>query len=59
MAPKPRLNDPIFLALFIASVAGFAVLSGIAIKTFVDVNGLGGGLGNARQGGTGTAVTLD
>jgi hypothetical protein len=59
MAPKARLNDPIFLVLYIASVAGFAVLSGIAIKTFVDLNGLGGGVGNARQGGTGTAVTLN
>lgn len=59
MAPKARLNDPIFLVLYIASVAGFAVLSGIAIKSFVSVNGLGGGVGNAVQGGTGTAVTLD
>jgi len=57
--PKKRLNDPIFLALFIAAVAGFAVLSGIAIKSFVDVNGLGGGFGDATQGGTGTAITLD
>jgi len=57
--PKKRLNDPIFLVLFIAAVAGFAVLSGIAIKGFVDVNGLGGGFGDAQQGGTGTAITLD
>jgi hypothetical protein len=57
--PKKRLNDPIFLFLYLASVVGFAVLSAIAISTFVSVGGLGGGVGNGTQGGTGTAVTLD
>ncbi|WWC70439.1 protein PNS1 [Kwoniella pini CBS 10737] len=57
--PKKRLNDPIFLVLFIAAVAGFAVLSGIAIKSFINVGGLGGGFGNNTQGGTGSSVTLD
>lgn len=58
-SPKKRLNDPIFLVLFIAAVAGFAVLSGIAIKGFVDVNGLGGGFGDRQQGGTGSIITLN
>jgi hypothetical protein len=58
-SPKKRLNDPIPLVLFIATIAGWAVVSGIAIKSFVDVNGLGGGFGKASQGGTGTAITLD
>ena len=57
--PRKRLNDPIFLILFIANLAGFAVLSGIAIKSFIDVNGLGGGFGDATQGGTGSSITLD
>ncbi|WRT66144.1 protein PNS1 [Kwoniella shivajii] len=57
--PRKRLNDPIFLALFVAALAGFAVVSAIAIKSFVEVNGLGGGLGNDSQGGTGTSTTLD
>ncbi|KAK4688034.1 hypothetical protein P7C73_g2079, partial [Tremellales sp. Uapishka_1] len=57
--PRKRLNDPIFLILFLANVAGFAVLSGIAINSFIAVNGDGGGLGNDLQGGTGTSATLD
>ncbi|WWD02756.1 protein PNS1 [Kwoniella europaea PYCC6329] len=57
--PKKRLNDPIFLVLFLAALAGFAVVSGIAIKSFVEVGGLGGGFGNGSQGGTGSSVTLD
>lgn len=57
-APRKRINDIIPLVLFIAAIAGFAVLSGIAIKTFVSVNGLGGAVGGGR-GRTGTAVTLD
>lgn len=57
--PKSRLKDPIFLVLFIAAVAGWAVLSALAIRTFVSVNGLGGGMGNDTQGGTGTGITLD
>lgn len=57
--PKARLKDPIFLVLFIAVVAGWAVLSALAIRTFSDLNGLGGGMGNATQGGTGSSITLD
>lgn len=57
--PKKRLNDPIPLIFYIASLAGFAVLSGIAIKSFIDVNGLGGGFGDNTQGGTGSSITLD
>ncbi|EIW70886.1 hypothetical protein TREMEDRAFT_29308 [Tremella mesenterica DSM 1558] len=58
-APKKRLNDPIFLILFIAAVAGFAVVSGLAISSFISVNGLGGGFGSASSGQTGSSVTLD
>lgn len=57
--PKSRLNDPIFLVLYIANLAGFAVLSGIAISTFISENGLGGGFGDGSQGGTGSSVTLN
>jgi hypothetical protein len=57
--PKSRLRDPIFLFLFIAAIAGWIVLSVISLRTFVSLDGLGGGLGNTRQGGTGTAITLD
>lgn len=57
--PRKRVNDIIPLVLFIAAVVGFAVLSGIAIKTFVQYNGLSGGFGNGTQGGTGSAVTLN
>lgn len=59
MNPKKRLNDPIPLVLYIASLAGFAVLSGIAIKSFIDVNGLNGGFGDSAQGGTGSSITLN
>ena len=54
--PKKRLNDPIFLVLFIASFAGFVVLSAISIKTFIDQNGLGGGFGTGEGG---NSATLD
>jgi hypothetical protein len=54
-SPKSKLRDPIFLLLFIANLAGWAVVSAIAIKEFVKVGGLGGGMGNS----TGSAVTLD
>ncbi|KZT21437.1 DUF580-domain-containing protein [Neolentinus lepideus HHB14362 ss-1] len=54
--PKKRINDPIFLVLFVAVFAGFCVLSGIAISQWIKDGGLGGGLG---RGSTGTAVTLD
>lgn len=57
--PRKRLNDPVPLVLFLAAVAGFAAVSGIAISSFISVNGLGGGFGNAASGETGTGVTLD
>jgi hypothetical protein len=57
--PKKRLNDPIFLVLFIAAVVGFAVVSGIAINGFIEVNGLGGGFGSSGSGQSGNTVTLD
>ncbi|ORY21903.1 plasma-membrane choline transporter-domain-containing protein [Naematelia encephala] len=57
--PRKRLNDPIFLILFLAAIAGFAVVSALAIKTFISVNGLGGGFGDGSQGGTGSSATLD
>jgi hypothetical protein len=57
--PKKRLNDVIPLVLFIAAVVGFAVVSGIAINTFIKYNGLSGGFGGRQQGGTGSAVTLN
>lgn len=56
--PKKRLNDPIFLVLFIVSFVGFVVLSAISITTFVKTNGLGGGFGGGA-GRTGSAVTLN
>ncbi|TYJ52097.1 protein PNS1 [Cryptococcus floricola] len=57
--PRKRLNDPIFLVLFLAAIAGFAVVSGIAINSFIKVNGLGGGLGSSSSGQTGSSTTLD
>ncbi|OBZ70731.1 Protein PNS1 [Grifola frondosa] len=54
--PKKRINDPIFLILFIAQHAGFAVLSVIVISKWVTTGGLGGGIGG---GNTGNAVTLN
>ena len=55
-SPKKRLNDPIFLALFIAAFAGFCVLSGIAISAFIKQDGLGGGFGKGQGG---NSATLD
>ncbi|BEJ17676.1 hypothetical protein CspHIS471_0610770 [Cutaneotrichosporon sp. HIS471] len=57
--PKSRIRDPIFLVLFIAAIGGWVALSVISLRTFVSLNGLGGGLGNQVQGGTGTGITLD
>ncbi|ORX36900.1 plasma-membrane choline transporter-domain-containing protein [Kockovaella imperatae] len=54
--PKTRLNDPIFLVLFIASFAGFCAVSALAISTFINQNGLGGGFG---QDTGGQSATLD
>ncbi|KAK7472552.1 pH nine-sensitive protein 1 [Stygiomarasmius scandens] len=56
--PKKRINDPIFLALFILQFLGYAALSGIAISEWVSNGGLGGGLGSSG-GRNGTAVTLN
>ncbi|KAF8345826.1 plasma-membrane choline transporter-domain-containing protein [Amanita rubescens] len=56
--PRKRINDPIFLVLFILQLLGFAALSGIAISSWISNGGLGGGLG---KGGvkTGIPVTLN
>ncbi|PPQ98607.1 hypothetical protein CVT24_003940 [Panaeolus cyanescens] len=56
--PKKRINDPIFLILFVLQFVGFAVLSAIALKTWVSSGGLGGGIGKSG-GQTGAAVTLN
>lgn len=59
--PRKRINDIVPLILFIAAIAGFGVLSGIAISSFVRVNGLSGsGVGvGGGVGRTGSAVTLN
>ncbi|WVR07244.1 protein PNS1 [Kwoniella sp. DSM 27419] len=57
--PRKRINDIIPLILFIAAVAGWAVVSAIAINSFVNVNGLGGGFGDRGQGETGSSTTLN
>ncbi|EIW63547.1 DUF580-domain-containing protein [Trametes versicolor FP-101664 SS1] len=55
--PKKRINDPIFLILFIAQLVGFAIISAITISKFGgDAGGLGGGAGS---GNTGNKVTLN
>ncbi|KAG8910798.1 putative choline transporter, neither null mutation nor overexpression affects choline transport, partial [Tulasnella sp. 418] len=54
--PKKRLHDPIFLILFIAQLAGFAVVSGLALNTWISEGGLGGGVGS---GTTGNSITLN
>ncbi|KAI0769458.1 DUF580-domain-containing protein [Trametes elegans] len=54
--PKKRINDPIFLVLFIAQLVGFAIISAITISKFVKSDGLGGGAGS---GNTGNSVTLN
>jgi hypothetical protein len=57
--PKKKLNDPIFLILFIAVFAGFIVVSALAIRQFIKYNGGGGGFGDNGQGGTGISTSLD
>lgn len=54
--PKKRVNDPIFLILFLLQLAGFAALSGIVISSYIKSGGLGGGLGKSS---TGTSITLN
>ncbi|KAG7098507.1 Putative choline transporter, neither null mutation nor overexpression affects choline transport [Marasmius oreades] len=56
--PKSRINDPIFLILFILQFLGFAVLSGIALNSWVSTGGKGGGLGKSG-GRSGTSITLN
>ncbi|KAG6333629.1 hypothetical protein ID866_5454 [Astraeus odoratus] len=55
--PKKKVNDPIFLVLFILQLLGFAALSGIAINDWIKMGGLGGGVGG--DGETGSSVTLN
>lgn len=54
--PKKRINDPIFLVLFILQFVGFVAVTAIAISSWVSSGGLGGGLGSDD---TGTQVTLN
>ncbi|CCM05448.1 uncharacterized protein FIBRA_07667 [Fibroporia radiculosa] len=54
--PRKRINDPFFLIVFMLQLAGFAVLSGIAVNEWVKSGGLGGGIGS---GNTGSSVTLN
>ncbi|KAJ7346621.1 plasma-membrane choline transporter-domain-containing protein [Mycena albidolilacea] len=54
--PKKRINDPIFLILFVLQFLGFVAVSGIAISQWVKSGGLGGGLGKTH---TGTSVSLN
>ncbi|KIY53121.1 integral to plasma membrane protein [Fistulina hepatica ATCC 64428] len=54
--PKKRVNDPIFLVLFIAQFAGYIVLSVISLSSWTGNSGGGEGLG---QGNDGTSVTLN
>ncbi|CAA7263158.1 unnamed protein product [Cyclocybe aegerita] len=56
--PKKKINDPIFLVLFVLQLLGFAALSGIALNEWISQGGLGGGLGKSG-GQTGTSVTLN
>ncbi|EMD37617.1 hypothetical protein CERSUDRAFT_114269 [Gelatoporia subvermispora B] len=48
--PKKRLNDPIFLILFIAQLVGMGILAGIVISDYIKKGGLGGGLGEDDSG---------
>jgi len=54
--PRRRINDPFFLIFFVLQLAGFIVVSGIAINEWVKSGGLGGGIGS---GDTGSGVTLN
>ncbi|KAF8893351.1 plasma-membrane choline transporter-domain-containing protein [Infundibulicybe gibba] len=56
--PKKKLNDPIFLALFVLQFIGFVVLSGIALASYASTGGRGGGLGKPGAK-TGATVTLN
>ncbi|KZP34479.1 DUF580-domain-containing protein [Athelia psychrophila] len=54
---KRRLNDPIFLVIFVLQLLGFAGLSGLVLSEWISEGGLGGGLGSGSR--TGTSVTLN
>jgi hypothetical protein len=56
--PKQKINDPIFLVLFVLQFLGFVALSAIAIHSWVLDGGLGGGLGKSG-GSSGTSITLN
>ncbi|TFK20956.1 DUF580-domain-containing protein [Coprinopsis marcescibilis] len=56
--PKKKINDPVFLVLFILQVLGFAALSGVALHTWIQEGGLGGGLGK-EGASSGSPVTLN
>lgn len=51
-----KLNDPIFLILFIATVLGWGAVAGLALNGYSTADGLGGGVG---RGNTGSRVTLN
>lgn len=53
---QQRVNDIIPLILYLATVFGFAAVSGIALHAYAQNGGLGGGLGS---GDTGSSVTLN
>lgn len=53
---EQKVNDPIPLALFLATVFGYAALSGVAIRAYSQNDGLDGGLGKGKSG---SAVTLN
>ncbi|KAI0696716.1 DUF580-domain-containing protein [Cytidiella melzeri] len=55
-APKKRINDPIFLVLYLLAVVGFAVLSVIVLISWVKNGGLGGTVGSDD---TGTKISLN
>jgi len=56
--PKKKVNDPAFVVLFVLQLAGYAVLSGIVLSSWISSGGLGGGLGNDGAK-SGSAVTLN
>ena len=57
--PKKKINDPIFLILFIATFAGMIVVAALAIRQFVKYNGGNGGFGDNGEGGTGISTSLN
>lgn len=54
--PEKRVNDIIFLILFVGQFLGFAGLSGYVLHTYSKENGLGGGVGSNA---TGTRFSLN